>query len=84
MSETAHAEDGIDIQGNRFDFETCERIGSFTTLQQLTDDDIAPLCTILGRFKRVKLIMLVSRGVCARGSRCSGVEREREREWRCG
>ena len=37
-------------------------------LQQLTDDDIAPLCANLGRFKRLKTIALVSRGVCERGA----------------
>jgi hypothetical protein len=35
----------------------------------LTDDDIAPLCANLGRFKRLKTISLVSRDVtvCERG-----------------
>ena len=41
---------------------------SHRTLQQLTDDDIAPLCTNLGRFKRLKEIDLVSRGVCEGGA----------------
>jgi hypothetical protein len=41
---------------------------SHCTLQQLTDDDIAPLCANLGRFKRLKEIYLVSRGVCERGA----------------
>ena len=36
---------------------------SHRTLQQLTDDDIAPLCANLGRFKRLKAINLVSRGM---------------------
>jgi hypothetical protein len=40
---------------------------SHRTLQQLTDDDIAPLCANLGRFKRLKTIALVSGGVCERG-----------------
>jgi hypothetical protein len=60
-----------------FDFEACEKIdlcrNSFS-VDKLNDDDIAPLCTNLGRFKRLKEIDLVSGGVCARGSRCSGVE----------
>ena len=34
----------------------------------MTDDDIAPLCANLGRFKRLKTIDLVSRGVCERGA----------------
>ncbi len=38
------------------------------TLQQVTDDDIAPLCANLGRFKRLKTIYLVSWGVCERGA----------------
>ena len=41
---------------------------SHRTLQQVTDDDIAPLCANLGRFKRVKKIELVSGGVCERGA----------------
>ena len=41
---------------------------SHRTLQQLPDDDIAPLCANLGRFKRLKTIDLVSRGVCERGA----------------
>jgi hypothetical protein len=41
---------------------------SHRTLQQVTDDDIAPLCAYLGRFKRLKKISLVSRGVCERGA----------------
>ncbi len=36
---------------------------SHYTLQQLKDDDIQPLCVNLGRFKRLKTIDLVSRGV---------------------
>jgi len=32
-------------------------------LQQLKDDDIQPLCASLGRFKRLKKIVLVSRGM---------------------
>ncbi len=43
------------------------------TLQQVTDDDIAPLCGNLGRFKRLKVINLVSRGVCEGGA--GGTER---------
>ncbi len=39
---------------------------SHRTLQQVTDDDIAPLCANLGRFKRLKKINLVSRGMCER------------------
>ena len=42
--------------------------GSHRTLQQVTDDDILPLCANLGRFKRLKEIYLVSRGVCERGA----------------
>ena len=38
------------------------------TLQQVTDDDIAPLCANLGRFKSLKTIILVSKGVCERGA----------------
>ena len=34
---------------------------------KITDDDIAPLCANLGRFKRLKKINLVSRGMCERG-----------------
>ncbi len=49
----------------RFPPLTC---GSHRTLQQLTDDDIAPLCAILGRFKRLKGINLVSKGVGERGA----------------
>ena len=45
---------------------------SHRTLQQLTDDDIAPLCADLGRFKRLKKIDLVSRGWRAGG--VGGVE----------
>ena len=41
---------------------------SHRTLQQVTDDDIAPLCANLGRFKRLNTIDLVSRGVCERGA----------------
>ena len=41
---------------------------SHRTLQQVTDDDIAPLCANLGRFKRLKEIHLVSKGVCERGA----------------
>ena len=41
---------------------------SHHTLQQLEDDDIAPLCANLGRFKRLKKINLVSRSVCERGA----------------
>jgi hypothetical protein len=73
MSETAHAEDGIDFRGKRFYFETCEEIGwhgdphNFGGIT-LTDDDIVPLCANLGRFKRLKKIGLVSGGVCARGA----------------
>ena len=37
-------------------------LSSYRTLQQVTDDDIAPLCANLGRFKRLKKIELVSRG----------------------
>ena len=36
---------------------------SHHTLQQLKDDDIQPLCASLGRFKRLKVIDLVSRGM---------------------
>ncbi len=36
---------------------------SHRTLQQLKDDDIAPLCANLGRFKRLKKINLVSMGM---------------------
>jgi hypothetical protein len=52
---------------------------SHRTLQQATDDDIAPLCANLGRFKRLKEIRLVRRGVCERGA--GGAEGG---EWRCG
>ena len=38
------------------------------TLQQLKDDDIAPLCANLGRFKRLKEIDLVCKGVRERGA----------------
>ncbi len=41
---------------------------SLRTLQQLTDDDIAPLCAKLGRFKRLKRIDLVSKGMHERGA----------------
>ncbi len=41
---------------------------SHLMLQQASDDDIAPLCANLGRFKRLKAINLVSRGVCERGA----------------
>jgi hypothetical protein len=51
------------------------------TLQQLKDDDIAPLCANLGRFKRLKEIDLVSRGVCERGA--GGADSGGE-ERRCG
>ena len=40
---------------------------SHFTLQQVKDDDIQPLCANLGRFKRLKTIDLVSRGMCGRG-----------------
>ena len=36
---------------------------SHYTLQQVKDDDIQPLCVNLGRFKRLKTINLVSRGM---------------------
>ena len=36
---------------------------SHYTLQQVEDDDIQPLCVNLGRFKRLKKIDLVSRGM---------------------
>ena len=36
---------------------------SHHSLQQLKDDDIQPLCAILGRFKNLKTIDLVSRGM---------------------
>ena len=41
---------------------------SHCTLQQLDEDDLMPLCANLGRFKRLKEIYLVSRGVCERGA----------------
>ena len=31
MSEAAHAEGSIVIKGNRFDFETCEEIGLYSS-----------------------------------------------------
>jgi hypothetical protein len=40
---------------------------SHCTLQQLNEDDLMPLCANLGRFKRLKTINLVSRGMCERG-----------------
>jgi hypothetical protein len=40
---------------------------SHCTLQQLNEDDLIPLCANLGRFKRLKTINLVSRGMCERG-----------------
>jgi hypothetical protein len=33
----------------------------------LNEDDLIPLCANLGRFKRLKKINLVSRGMCERG-----------------
>ncbi len=47
---------------------------SHRTLQQLTDDDIPPLCANLGRFKRLKEIYLVSKGVRERGAGGPGTE----------
>ena len=38
-------------------------LASHYTLQQLKDDDIQPLCVNLGRFKCLKKIDLVSRGM---------------------
>ena len=38
------------------------------TLQQLKDDDIAPLCANLGRFKPLKEINLVSKGMREKGA----------------
>ncbi len=46
-----------------FDFETCEEIDLRNERVQLEDDDIRPLCVNLGRFKRLKKIDLVSRGM---------------------
>ena len=43
--------------------------GSHRIQDELTDDDIAPLCANLGRFKRLEEIDLVSKGVCERGAR---------------
>jgi hypothetical protein len=54
----------------------------------LEDYDIVPLCTNLGRFKRLKKINLVSRGMCVRGG-FAGSEEESEAvvnfvKWCCG
>ena len=59
---------------------------SHHTLPQVKDDDIVPLCANLGRFKRLKTIDLVSRGMC---ERVQGAEGESEAvvecvKWCCG
>jgi len=35
--------------------------------RQVIDDDMEPLCINLGRFKRLRTINLVSKGMCERG-----------------
>ncbi len=62
---------------------------SHHSLPQVKDDDIQPLCANLGRFKRLKRINLVSRGMCERG--VGGAEAQGESvavvecvKWCCG
>ncbi len=71
MCALQQPQDGVVVKGESFDFETCEEIDlqnhSSEEFQiydpQLKDDDIRPLCANLGRFKRLKTIKLVSRGM---------------------
>ena len=61
MPKVVRTQRGINIERQHFSFEESDKIEPY---DELTDDFIqSELCPHLGQFKRLKTIVLVSRGI---------------------